>query len=229
MIQLIKTVILSVILVTCLALKTEAITISGNGSFNIAYLVPKGTVGSSGALPFDLVGNSTWTITNYSSTGFDLSISMKNNTVVSPNYASKDARITAFGFNIDQDMDISKFKKGTAFLNYGTDTTLPSFGKVDMCIFGGNNCAGGSNGGLFAGLTDTVSFRLDLADCDDPVKNFTLTTFGMKWQTAWGSFEPEGCVGSSCNTTTISVEPESIFLILAGLGLMVVLSRYGQA
>lgn len=225
--QSIKTVLLSLILVTVLSVKTEAIIVSGNGSFNVTFTVPQGTVGDNGPLPFDLIGHSTWTVSNFSSTGFNLSINMKNDTVVAPNYVPKDARITAFGFNILPDMSISNFTAGTAFLTYDTNTTLPSFGIVDMCIFGGSNCAGGGNGGLYAGLSDTVLFRLDLFTGNAPVNNFTLTPFGMKWQTAWGSFEPEGCIGNSCDPT-ISAEPESIFLILAGIGFMALLSRRRQ-
>lgn len=225
MIHFIKTVLIFLSMISFFTLKSLAITVSGDGSFDVTYIVPKGTVGDTGPLPFDLIGHSTWTISNFSSNGFDLSINMKNDTVVAPTYDPKDARITAFGFNINPDMTISNFQNGNAFIDYAVNTTFPSFSTIDMCIFGGNNCAGGSNGGLYAGSSDLVSFRLDFPESTVNVSSFILNTFGAKWQTAWGSFEPEGCVGNNCTPPTPSPEPESVFLIISGLGLMFYLKR----
>jgi PEP-CTERM motif len=69
---------------------------------------------------------------------------------------------------------------------------LPSFGKLDFCAFAGNNCAGGSLGGLTPGTGD--SFQVTLSGFSTDITSLELgigdtEEFAVKFQTAFGSFE----------------------------------------
>ena len=80
----------------------------------------------------------------------------------------------SIGLDVDPSVTGEKISGGTVFTSVDT-SNFPSFKEVDVCAFAGNNCAGGSNGGLTNGNSDT--FTLDLT-----ASAGTFTTTGNNLQ-----------------------------------------------
>jgi hypothetical protein len=56
---------------------------------------------------------------------------------------------------------------------------------VEVCAWGGSNCSGGSNGGIFAGTSDMFNVTLGRSTNWDSV---TIDPIGLRYQTGYGSF-----------------------------------------
>jgi hypothetical protein len=78
---------------------------------------------------------------------------------------------------------------------------FPANSSVNLCLSSGSTCAGGANGGLSPNNSNAFTLTL--------LGNFGTSTidfsnFAAKFQTAFGSFEPQGtitstgCTGTSC-------------------------------
>ena len=169
---------------------------SGNNEFDIEWLHP--------VQPLEAAAHFTATVTN---TFIDFTIAISN---LSPDVGSG---IQSFGFNINPDpTSFSVTTAGSTFTSVGLEQNLPSIdNNIDVCIFAANGCSGGAQGSnLNGGDSDTISFRLN-----GPFSNgATLTTFGIKFQTAFGSFEFEGNRAAATPTGV----PEPASMVLVGLG-----------
>ena len=183
---------------------------SGANAFDIIWDHP--------VQPLDAIANFTASV----SSGFiDFTVTMTNNS------AAVGSGLQSFGFNINPDpTSFSNVVVGSVFQNVGLEQNLPSIdNNIDVCIWAANNCQGGAqqqnlNGG---GASDTISFRL----VGNYTNGATLTTFGAKFQTEFGSFEFEGNPPNGENPppngeppTTV---PEPTSMVLVGLGLASVL------
>ena len=121
-------------------------------------------------------------------------------------------RLTSWGFGIDPNAT------GVTFSDPGDSTgmvaatmnNIPSLASIEICAYGGNNCAGGSNGGIFAGASDT--FKLTLANSGSWGQSVIIDPIGFKYQTGTGSYE--------FTTSTITSVPEPATLALLGIGLL---------
>ena len=148
-----------------------------------------------------------------------------NGTAITP---SSNVRLTAFGFGVDPNlMSPTNFQSTTtqgltaAVVSSGGSTTIPNIQGIEICIFAGPNCAGGSNGGIYAGANDKFSF--------DFVGNFTANTilsfspFGAKFQTDISSFDVS-CTGTVCQSNDTlrrqNAIPEPATIATMGLGLL---------
>jgi hypothetical protein len=80
---------------------------------------------------------------------------------------------------------------------------FPANGSVNLCLSSGSTCAGGANGGLSPNQSDLFTLTL-LGNFGTSSLDFS--NFAAKFQTAFGSFEPQGtitttgCTGTSCGT-----------------------------
>ncbi len=131
-------------------------------SFTGKWFVPAGTNG----LPAGeaISGTGLFNIVGFTTTDLTLQVTLTNNTALpaasNPNF--NDARITAFGLDVDPAASGAKLTvPGAVFTHLTTTGKFPAFKEVDVCIFSGVNCAGGANTGLGGnGASDT--FTIDL-------------------------------------------------------------------
>jgi len=124
-------------------------------------------------------------------------------------------RLTSFGFGIDPNAtgvafsDLSDGGMVAATLN-----NIPSLATIEVCSYGGQNCSGGSNGGIRGGRMDQFSMILT----GTWGSSIDIAPIGFKYQTGFGSFE---FTTSSSSSSSGSVpEPNSAPLVLLGLALL---------
>ncbi len=72
---------------------------------------------------------------------------------------------------------------------YNPRPNLPGF-DVDICAYGGRNCAGGGNKGIGLGFSDSLT--MDIYGDFDLNEGVTLDQFAVKFQTNVGSFQLAG-------------------------------------
>jgi hypothetical protein len=178
------------------------------GALTVQFSVP----GDSGSATFTCPGCSSGisamvTLTLQSTDGQRawFAVTIQNNSTLAGD------RLVSFGFD-----NVSPNLTG-ASANGGWDASLnknfPGFQKVDLCVWDGQNCSGGSNAGV-AGAGGTANFRLTLTFDTDRIPPITFEQWVAKFQGPNGSFELEG------NGRNGGGVPEPGTLALLGLGLL---------
>ena len=146
---------------------------------------------------YNLTGAGTMTATALSAGSLTLQFVLTNNTTAA---SGVDARLTAFGLGIDPDASGVTFSDATdgGMVDASLDS-IPSLKTIEVCAFGGPNCSGGGNGGIFAnGASDLFSLTITGAFAN----GVTIDPLGDKYQTNVGSFE------FSCSTTSTTGQCE---------------------
>ena len=146
---------------------------------------------------YNLTGAGTMTATALSAGSLTLQFLLTNNTTAA---SGVDARLTAFGLGIDPDASGVTFSDATdgGMVDASLDS-IPSLKTIEVCAFGGPNCSGGGNGGIFAnGASDLFSLTITGAFAN----GVTIDPLGYKYQTNVGSFE------FSCSTTSTTGQCE---------------------
>ena len=160
---------------------------------------------------YNLTGAGTMTATALSTGSLTLQISLTNNTVAP---SANNARLTAFGLGIDPDATGVIFTDASdgGMINASLDK-IPSLKTIEVCVFGGPNCSGGGNGGIFAsGASDMFSLIITGAFANGA----TIDPLGYKYQTNHGSFEfscPTTGTSGQCNDPPSVPEPGSLALL----------------
>ena len=192
-----------------------SILITGNTTFTVDWLYSQTNP--------DLTGSATFTITNWNSTGFDLAVSNIQNTM--PASPDIDARLTSFGFGLTPNATGFTNKVNGDVFSWGF-SNFPGFQQVDVCGYGGNNCAGGGNGGLDQGAGTALNDIMSVTVLGNFANGVTFDPVAAKFQTRIGSFEFDSslrCRGENCTMTPV---PEPATLTLLGSGLLLAAARY---
>jgi hypothetical protein len=182
----------------------------GDGPSNFAFSTTGG--------PYELFVSGSLDLIALSDTSATLNITLNNSStmsgggaIVSPN----NVRLTAFGFGINPNASSVMFSDANDGGMVGASLSqIPSLAQIEVCTFGGNNCAGGSNGGIYTGSSDV--FSLVLNGNFGGLNALTFDPLGVKFQTDAGSFEFK-CFDTNCSGGTI---PEPGALALLGIGLL---------
>jgi len=185
----------------------NAVVISSGGNNPLNFLWNQQVTGSDG-LNHILSGFGSMTISGFNSNSLTVTISLTNTSSIG---GQGGERLTAFGFGIDPNATSVGFSDATdgGMVNAALGQNFPGIQGIDVCARGGSTCAGGSNGGIFAGGTDTFSVILG----GTWGSSVDINPIGLKYQTGYGSFEfsPPGNVPAP--------GPLALFLFgLVGLG-----------
>lgn len=149
------------------------------------------------------------TVKTLTSNNAVIEVFLKNNSTVNDN------RLTHFGFRLPGFTALNSDETGGSKLDEAKTGNFPGFPNLSFCGTSGNNCAGGSGGGLFGGDSDTLTF--------DVAGNFgstlTLADFATKWQG-----EPDSYQISGTPVPTPALLPG-----LIGMGVAALRKRKGEA
>jgi hypothetical protein len=187
-------------------------------------------VGAGGTNPYDfqwsfntgtslLTGTGSMTLSGFNSSALTVTITLNNTSAIG---GQGGERLTVFGFGIDPNASSITFADAAdgGMVDALLGSNFPSLQNVDVCATGGNNCAAGGNGGIFAGTSDTFSIILG----GNWGSSVNIEPVAFKYQTGYGSFE----FTTTTSTTTTSgppgsgnmPEPGTGGLALLGLGLL---------
>lgn len=127
-----------------------------------------------------LTGTGSMTVSGFSSTSLTVAITLNNTSGLSSN------RLTSFGFGINPNATGVSFNDADdAGMVGATLDNIPSLATIEVCAFGGQNCSGGSNGGILGGASDAFSVILT----GNWGTSVNVDPIGFKYQTGLGSFE----------------------------------------
>lgn len=191
------------------ATASHATIISSSTNNPLAFSWSETVLGSDGLL-HTLTGNGAMTLSGFNSSTLTVSLTLNNTSAIG---GQGGERLTSFGFGIDPNATAASFSDANdgGMINAALGQTFPAIQGIDVCAIGGNNCAGGSNGGIFAGGSDSFSVLLS----GSWGSSVNIDPIGFKYQTGYGSFEFTAG-GSNGGGTPV---PEPTSTALAGLGL----------
>lgn len=133
-----------------------------------------------------LTGNGSMTVSGFNSGLLSITITLNNTSAIG---GQGGERLTGFAFGIDPNATgtpgfVDANDGGMVAASFASGALAANVQGVEICAFGGQNCSGGSNGGIFAGGTDTFTVLL-LGSWGSSVD---IAPLGVRYQTGYGSF-----------------------------------------
>ena len=172
-----------------------------------------------------LSGTGSMSLSGFNSSALTVTASLTNTSAIGGNGGE---RLVSFGFGIDPNATAVSFSDandgGMVSAGFASGSLPANVQGIEICAWGGVNCAGGGNGGIYAGTSDTFSIVLAGTWGDSVI----VEPIGFRYQTGYGSFEfgltpPPGGnppVGTPPGgTPPTGTAPEPGTLALLGLGL----------
>ena len=165
---------------------------------------------------YTMKGDGTMSLFSASTSEIIFNVTLNNTSLFTAPDTSKSIRLTAFGFGIDPNAtDVELVDANDGGLLDAALSSIPSLKTIEICAYGGKNCSGGRNGGIWAGASD--SFQLKIAGTwDDSV---LIDPIGFKYQTDEGSYEFTAS-SSSGGPNTSGPVPEPGTITLLGVGIL---------
>jgi hypothetical protein len=151
----------------------------------------------------DLTGSLSLLVTSLTATSVGLNVSIANTTPLT----EPSARLTGFGWNSTP--SATGGSETSSVYSLFVNANFPAFSTIDVCLSSGPSCAGGGNGGLSPQQSDVFTMALNYGS----TAGLDFSTFAVKFQTDFGSFEVPG-------TPTPTPVPEPGTLAILGIGLL---------
>lgn len=138
-----------------------------------------------------LSGNGSITASGFGTNTLSLFITLNNTSSIG---GSGGERLVGFGFGIDPNATSVTFydtadggMRAASFVTTGA--LVSNVPGVEICAWGGSNCSGGSNGGIWAGRSDAFTVALGRSsDMGGWGSSVTIDPIGLRYQTGYGSF-----------------------------------------
>jgi hypothetical protein len=161
---------------------------------------------------YALTGNGVLTVSGFGTNQLRIEFTLTN---TSPNAGQGGDRLTSFGFGIDPNATSVQFVDdadgGMRRAGFATGTLVSNVAGVEICGWSGSNCSGGSNGGIWAGNSDTFTVLLN----GNWGSSVNIDPIGVRYQTGSGSISFEVPPGGNVPAPG----PLALFLLgIAGLG-----------
>ncbi len=164
-----------------------------------------------------LTGSGQMAVSGFNSNTLTIVVTLTN---TAPTLGQGGDRLTAFAFGIGPNATGITFQDATD--GGMTNASLISNGVfpsnvpgVEICAFGGPNCNGGANGGIWAGTSDTFTLLLS----GTWGTGVDIAPIGVRYQTGPGSFTFAASIPPPPPPPPVTQVPEPSVLALLGMGL----------
>ena len=160
-----------------------------------------------------LTGYGLMTLSGFNSSTLAVTVSLTNTSAIG---GQGGERLVGFAFGIDPNAATIGFSDsndgGLWNATWASGALAANVPGVEICAFGGSNCSGGSNGGIYAGASDTFTILLG----GNWGSSINIDPIGLRYQTGYGSFT----FGAPPSSSGQVPEPASGALAGLGLGLL---------
>lgn len=182
-------------------------------SYSVDWLDPTSSTGIS----TNLSATGTFTVKSLTASELLLNVTVDNTTA-----STFQAAILSLGMTSSPSLSSKYQGSSTVFTGLSDPGNFPGgFKNINICIWAGNNCNGGSiNNGLQSGSSTSFELALSTSSGNLLSTGVDLSQFPVKFQTQNGSFEFGG------STPSIPSTPEPSTWILDGTGLLLILFFY---
>lgn len=159
-----------------------------------------------------LTGTGLMTLSGFNSSQLALTVTLNNTSAIG---GQGGERLGGFAFGIDPNATSTPTftdtnDGGLWNATWASGALAANVPGVEVCAYGGSNCSGGANGGIYAGNSDTFTILLG----GNWGSSVNIDPIGLRYQTGYGAFTFGANASSSSGQA-----PEPASAALAGLGL----------
>jgi len=160
-----------------------------------------------------LTGYGTLTVGGFNTNLLSVGVSLTNTSQIG---GQGGERLVGFGFGIDPNamsvgfLDPDGNDGGLINATWASGALVSNVPGVEVCAWGGVNCSGGSNGGIYAGTSDFFTVLLG----GNWGSSVNIDPIGLRYQTGYGSF-----TFPSTKITKVP-EPSTTTLLFIGFGVL---------
>ena len=130
----------------------------------------------------------------------------------------EESRISAFAFNVDQQLDISNSAVSGLYTTIKSNKTLPGAGKKDFCVQNSADKCANSEGGASQGETGEFTFTLNVGPSSP--QELELTDFAIRYLSIHGKVCKDGTGFGNVTPVPLPAGLPLYSLALLGLGIV---------